>query len=582
MNNTAPSLSPTSPSLQRAISCGIPALALLVLVGCATPSASTTPEPDGTASVSDAVDENSDAIFLVTAAELAGRDEDYEKAVEFYSKAAQVSDDPQVAQRATQIAVYAEDYDTALVNLRRWIELAGDEFPEHQLAASLFLRAGETDAAQHHLTSVYKNRVRKGDEPWEAIVQILAGQPDGALAAAVFEALIEDLGYGQTLAGIKEQSRLALRFRDLELAEAITSVGIKLAGQAAEGHFWRGQMRAATRRVNDAREDYEAAVKLEPDNVEYRLALAALLQSQGESEQALAQLEALPEDSSVLFSKAAYAFEAGDEALAATYYERLGELQKNDPSSDSAYLLGQLAERLERKREALDWYSEVSQGERLTLSRMRSSVLLAELDRLAEARAMLRNLQNGNAETASNAYMLEAELVDRGGNSEEALEVYGRGLRLLPDQTQLRYARALHAEKIDRIDIAEQDLRAILDASPDDPNALNALGYTLADRTDRYDEALALISRAYEMLPEEPAIVDSMGWIHYKLGDYEKAEEFLRAALELAYDSEIAAHLGEVLWAMGRVDEALAVWDDALARDPESQVVLETKVRFVE
>ena len=224
----------------------------------------------------------------------------------------------------------------------------------------------------------------------------------------------------------------------------------------------------------------------------------------------------------------------------------------------------------------------MSQGERLTLSRMRSSVLLAELDRLAEARAMLRNLQNGNAETASNAYMLEAELVDRDGNSEEALKVYGRGLRLLPDQTQLRYARALHAEKIDRIDIAEQDLRAILEASPDDPNALNALGYTLADRTDRYDEALALISRAYEMLPEEPAIVDSMGWIHYKLGDYEKAEEFLRAALELAYDSEIAAHLGEVLWAMGRVDEALAVWDDALARDPESQVVLETKVRFVE
>ena len=130
------------------------------------------------------------------------------------------------------------------------------------------------------------------------------------------------------------------------------------------------------------------------------------------------------------------------------------------------------------------------------------------------------------------------------------------------------------------MDVTEEDLRKVLEQRPDDANALNALGYTLADRTDRYDEALELIERAYSQLPNEAAVVDSMGWIHFKLGNLDKALDLLQQALALQFDAEIAAHLGEVLWAMGRFDEARETWTEGLEKSPDSSVILETRERL--
>ena len=152
---------------------------------------------------------------------------------------------------------------------------------------------------------------------------------------------------------------------------------------------------------------------------------------------------------------------------------------------------------------------------------------------------------------------------------------------MLKDNTDMLFARALLAETMDLLDITESDLRRVLELRLDDPNALNALGYTLADRTDRLDEAYDLIKRALDQMPNEAAIVDSMGWVHFKLGRYEEAIAYLERAIEIQFDSEIAAHLGEVLWTVGREQDAMELWDKALGLEPDSLVLQKTRARYL-
>jgi len=165
--------------------------------------------------------------------------------------------------------------------------------------------------------------------------------------------------------------------------------------------------------------------------------------------------------------------------------------------------------------------------------------------------------------------LVEAEILEEVGRAGEAMAVFGAALSAYPDDENLLYARALSAVKLDQIHMAEADFRRIIEIDPEHADALNALGYTLADRTDRYEEAKAHIEKAYSLKPGEPAILDSMGWINYRLGNHEVALGYLRRALELLNDGEIAAHLGEVLWAMGRRAEAWQVWEAALQEHRE-------------
>ena len=160
------------------------------------------------------------------------------------------------------------------------------------------------------------------------------------------------------------------------------------------------------------------------------------------------------------------------------------------------------------------------------------------------------------------------------------MAVLDEALAAQPENMPLQYARAMLSEKLDNISAMERDLRSILENDPDNATALNALGYTLADRTERYDEALQLISRALELRPDEPAILDSMGWILFRTGHYEESLEYLNRAYSGFPDPEIAAHLGEVLWVSGEADEARAVWFEALDRDPNHSLLLETLDRL--
>ena len=165
---------------------------------------------------------------------------------------------------------------------------------------------------------------------------------------------------------------------------------------------------------------------------------------------------------------------------------------------------------------------------------------------------------------------------------DKAYELYSQGLREFPKHPDLLYARALTADYIDRIDLLESDLLVILQSDPDHANALNALGYTLADRGLRIDEAQKYVERAFELKPNDPAVMDSMGWIHFRLGNYAEAESYLRKALNLMDDAEIIGHLGELLWAQGNYEEARNLLREAMDRHSEDSYIQKLIKQFSE
>jgi tetratricopeptide (TPR) repeat protein len=248
---------------------------------------------------------------------------------------------------------------------------------------------------------------------------------------------------------------------------------------------------------------------------------------------------------------------------------------------DLQFYLGWIEEERGNIEQAIAYYGSLAPEARNYFEgRLRIVILTAAQGDLASARRQLQTLRSDEPEEQRRLYQVEAELLRQAGMNAEAMEAFDAALALFPDDFELLYARALFAESMNRLDIVEADLRLILQHEPDHVNALNALGYTLADRTDRYQEAYGYIRRALELSPDNNVILDSMGWVLYRLGRYDEAIGYLKRSLEIKYDPEVAAHLGEVLWVAGKQTEAKAVWQKGLKEFPEHELLRDTMRRF--
>jgi tetratricopeptide (TPR) repeat protein len=301
--------------------------------------------------------------------------------------------------------------------------------------------------------------------------------------------------------------------------------------------------------LEGSREEFRAVVKLSPGNTDaiYSLALLELETGQLESgEQHLKQL-----------------------------------LDVEDKRQSVYYYLGYAAQERGNDKEALEWYGKVEEGsEYWTQARLRMAKLLAGQGRLDEVRTEMRALRRNNPENAVEYYLLEGQVLSDLAMNQEAFALYDEALKSNPGDQDLLYAQALVAEQLGRIDVAEQYMRQILEQDPDNVRTLNALGYTLADRTRRYDEARQYIEKAYAQKPDDPAIIDSMGWLQYRLGNLEEARRYLQQAYDMTGDSEIGAHLGEVLWMQGDHAGARRVWQESLKNAPDNPVIKEVINRF--
>jgi tetratricopeptide (TPR) repeat protein len=241
--------------------------------------------------------------------------------------------------------------------------------------------------------------------------------------------------------------------------------------------------------------------------------------------------------------------------------------------------LGQAAEGQKRFDEAIGWYQKVESGDRLR-AQLKIATLISKQQGLAAGREYLQNIEPSTGEDAIQVLQVEAQLLRDAKAWKETYEMLSRAVLEYPDSFELLYDRAMAAERIDRIDILESDLRRVIKMKPDYAHAYNALGYTLAEKTNRLKEAKDLIEKAYKLSPDDPFILDSLGWVHYRLGNVGEALKHLQAAYTARSDPEIAAHLGEVLWKVGQRDEAQKIWRTALAENPDHETLITVMQKF--
>jgi len=495
------------------------------------------------------------------------------EASDWYLRAARAAgDDAGLAERATRIALLANENRQAGEALALWRERSPASLAMRSAQASLALRAGEVNQARKHLQALLAD---PHPTAWRYALSVFSGgSKDPGLSARLLGELVAANAIPQQLQAWLAFGGLALKLQQPELAERIVDEVVRRFPNEPRVALLRASQLREAGQVAQARTALGEAARTAAQTPELRHAIAAEYDALGDAVAAAAILAQGPQTDQSYGLRAALLAKAEDSAALDALYQEL-RVGSEFPSPTRRLLLGQIAEFLKRHEQALEWYRGVPGGEARWLARLRAANVLHELGRDDEALAELRQIQSdASAEDATrrDAYVLEAELHAKDAPTAQAeLDAYARGLAAFPDDGALLYSRALSWERRDDIPRAEADLRKILAIEPENVAALNALGYTLADRTTRYREALELIDRARAAEPGNAAIIDSYGWVLYRLGRNQDALVELRRAFMLEKDPEIAAHIAEVLWFEGRQDEARRYFDEARKLDPDGE-----------
>ncbi|MDH3343271.1 MAG: tetratricopeptide repeat protein, partial [Gammaproteobacteria bacterium] len=377
-------------------------------------------------------------------------------------------------------------------------------------------------------------------------------------------------------------AHLALRAGAVEKADAAIKRSLHLAPRSVSAIMLQTRILQGRGHKVEAAEYLEQQVKAFPGESVLRLTYARQLVDARDYDEAFTQYQIVmkqsPEDVDVLFALGLLALQLEQHDQA---YDYLSQARATGQRSDDArFYLGQLEELRDNQAAALEHYSYVVGGNNLLEARVRQAMIEAQLGNIEVAQHYLHSLHVNSPAQRQRLFLIEGEMLRSAGRSQEAMAVFNHSLGEMPSDIQLLYARAMVAEQLDQLDLVERDLKRIIEIDESNADALNALGYTLADRTDRYQEAYGYVKQALELRPDDHAILDSMGWVLYRLGKYNEAIKMLRRSLEISLDPEVAAHLGEVLWVSGEREDAREIWRQALEVAPGDKRLLNVMERF--
>ena len=501
-------------------------------------------------------------------------------ALENYLEAARITRDAGVAARATNLAVFAHADERALEAAQLWTGADPSSVKARQVISSLLIQAGDIERAVEHLDVIVEALSDPSGTGFHRAADLLAAEKDSEAAAAVMKRLV--LGHEDDAAAQLALARLLVRTGDVEQASAVIARAYELDPDDPRTAVFRARIRQREDDIEGALGILVEFLERTPDSGMARMAYARMLVDARRYDQARAEFEHVvanaPENDDARFALGLLLVQTNRLDEAAQQFERLAS---RDSRRDAAYYyLARIAESQRRLDDAIASYRRVRRGEHRLDAQIRVAVLFAENGDVEAARRHLHGVRSEDSQEAVRIYSTEAGLLARVARYDEAMAVYDASLEEFPGNTDLLYARGMLAVKLDRLDILERDMRAIISREPDNADALNGLGYTLADRTDRYEEAYALIKRAFELKPEDHYIVDSLGWVLHRMGRHQEALVQLRRAMSINPDPEIAAHLGEVLWVLGNKVEARAVWSNALQAAPDDERLLDVVERF--
>jgi tetratricopeptide (TPR) repeat protein len=508
-----------------------------------------------------------------------GSEGELPQAVDQYLDAALISSDPAIAQRATRIAFAAESWQQAAMAADRWAVLAPSSVPAQESAATAMLRVGDFFGAEYPLSRILEIQEDSVDS-WVLVSRILSQSAEQGPADEAMVHLQGQRPDADPATVFYARSQLAATFRDLESAFEFARKSVELEPERAQFLTWAGRIALNLDLQDTGLEYVRRAWELDSENHDLTLAYADLLARNGDENGARNILLEMNQTPDVKLSRVLFELATGNRLGAETAYGELTTMDWPD-RSEKAFYEAQAAEALGLREQAIQYYAEVTEGNRALASRLRRAELIALEGDMPAARAALAQLRaEGDDEQQEQAWLTEARILREADERLLAFDVLDEAVAARPGSVALLYSRALLAAESGLLGVAERDLRTIIAAQPENEAALNALGYTLADQTDRLDEAEALIRQAYILQPNEAAIVDSMGWVAFRQGRLEQATQVLARAWTMDRNPEIAAHLGEVLWTNGKREEAVRILREGAEIDPENPVLLETLNRL--
>ncbi|HEX9171846.1 MAG TPA: tetratricopeptide repeat protein [Telluria sp.] len=500
---------------------------------------------------------------------------------------AQQTRDPRLARRAAEMAVTAKQADDALAAIKLWRELAPESEEATQYYVGLVVMSDDIAPAE----PIFEQRLRNTPQEARGLVlfqiqQLLMRAPDKAAGAAMLDRLVAP--YRNTVEGrvVMAQAALARGNKVDAIREAEAALAQKPDSEVA------------VLTLAQAIEDDEKIAPLlakflvaNPNAREVRIAHARVLVNLKQFEQARSEfqllLKANPDDAGVLYALGVLAVQLRDSPAAEQYFTRFVELVEKEPDDErdpsKAYqVLSQLAEERGDTKAALAWLDKVKVADPKAEFglQLRRAQLTGKSGDLAGAQRMLAALKPVEPSAQAQVVLVQAQVLRDAGQVAQAYAVLEQGAKRFPSNPDLLYDFALMAEKAGHVDVMEKALREVMVQAPDNHHAYNALGYSLAERNVRLQEAYQLIDKALKMAPGDPFIMDSMGWVQYRMGNLNEAEAQLRKAYALRNDPEIAVHLGEVLWQKGMQDDARQLWRAARAKDPDNEALRSTLARL--
>ena len=529
-----------------------------------------------------AADEESEQVAdHILAAEEALNENRYKDAATRYRQAAELSDSVEVAKTATRVAYSYGFNDEAILSALRWSELDPDDNEALLYVAQLYLRAGEIRESRKTFETLLSKSEEPMDEQLMRLIPVLARE-DSANAYELMRQLARpyrDSPYAHYAVAV-----LALDADELEEAAKRAQRAVELDPEWIRPHlvYARSLLLSGD---EEAAIDYTARlIGDDPDpDPEARLELAIMLVSAGRDDDALSQVNQVlleqPYRTDALRLMAIINFRLERLDAAKSDFEDL--LASGNYRMDALYYLGRIADRREELDEAVRYYSQVTSGSNAVLSQSRAAGILAQQGEPEKALENLNRFAEINPSHAVDMLRTRAQVLASLERYEEALEAFDKAVGYRPDEEGLYLSRAELLLRMDRVPEAIGQYRMAARRWPDSAMSLNALGYTLADRTDQYDEAARLIRKALRMEPESAAIIDSWGWVLHKQGKNDEALEYLEKAYEKLRDPEVAAHIVEVLWALDRRDDAASALEDAELLFPESELLQDVRDRLM-
>ncbi|MCO7628177.1 tetratricopeptide repeat protein [Pseudomonas fluorescens] len=560
-------------------------LAFVFLSGCqamAPVSPDATPPVEDTASTPEKPKVYSsfseETVFSLLSAELAGQRNRFDIALDNYVTQAINTQDPGVSERAFRIAEYLGADQPALDTALIWARNAPDDLEAQRAAAVQLARAGRYDDSMVYMEKVLQG---KGDTHFDFLALSAADTDQETRNGLMksFDRLLQRHPKNSQL--IFGKALLLQQDGDNKAALTLLEDNPPEEGEIAP-ILLRARLLQTMNRGDEALPLLQKSIKKYPDDKRLRLTYARTLVEQDRMEDAKVEFSTLvqqyPEDDELRYSLALVCLEAKAWDEAKGYLE---DLIARESHVDSAHLnLGRIAEERNDPQGALIEYAQVGPGNDYLPAQLRQADILMNNGKTAEAQSKLAAERDAQPDYAIQLYLIESETLSANKQDDKAWKTLDKALQQYPDDLNLLYTRAMQAEKRNDLAQMEKDLRLIIKRDPDNAMALNALGYTLSDRTTRYAEAKALIEQAHQINPEDPAVLDSLGWVNYRMGNLDDAEKYLRQALERFPDHEVAAHLGEVLWVKGNQREAKQVWGKYLKDQPDSTILRSTIKRL--